>query len=158
YPQYMTEADPEEVQDPHNFALELWATCGFFGMAALLVALAVFFRRALRAPAVPEPESEPQMEQRTPWEFYLGGMAGLILGFFLVVWHLSVDEMLVAVLPSLIRSLVWFPAFALFLNIRWTGPSRTLALVAGIAVLLLNLCISGGIGLPAVATSLWTVI
>src|SRR5205085_3942494 len=78
-------------------ALELWATCGFFGMAALLVALGVFFWLWVRMPILtqaslrpdwhpdPQPESDPPIEQRTPWELYLGGMAGLILGFLLTI-------------------------------------------------------------------------
>jgi hypothetical protein len=63
----------------------------------------------------------------------------------------------IAYYPALVRSVIWFPVFALFLGVRWTGSSRTLALTAGIAVLLLNLCLSGGISIPAVAQPLWIV-
>lgn len=162
YPQYMSEKDYEEVQDPHNFALELWALCGFFGMTALLLALASIFLK-IRARSVSEGQSladasgSDGASQRTPWEFYLGGMAGLILGFLLSSWHQSADEKLLGGVAAGARSLFWFPAFALFFSLRWSGSIRTLALGAGIAVLLLNLCLSGGISIPAVAQLLWII-
>jgi hypothetical protein len=84
-------------------------------------------------------------------------MAGLILGFLLTSWHQSADERLLAGVAAGARSLFWFPAFALFYSLRWSGPVRTLALGAGVAVLLLNLCLSGGISVPAVAQPLWIV-
>ena len=34
YPRYMATTAVEKVQDPHNFVLELWATCGIFAVAA----------------------------------------------------------------------------------------------------------------------------
>src|SRR5262249_4217750 len=106
----------------------------------------------------------------TPWEFYLGGMSGLILGFVLTF---STSEL---VFPAdatasdrffmfiykyhaaLLRSLIWFPAFALFLGVRVSGWARSGAMIAGLAILLLNLCVSDGITLPAVALPLWIVI
>jgi O-antigen ligase len=185
YPAYMSETDYEEVQNPHNFLLELWATCGFLGMAVLLAVLGIFLRRIIRqltsvpapaplpdtaikprlAAAIPPRQTEANGEnitiehgQRTPWEFYLGGMAGLVLGFFLEAWHLAADEQIVHGTVAAVRSLFWFPAFALFSSVRWPGPSRAAALVAGILVLLLNLCVSDGISVPAVATPLWVVV
>src|SRR5207302_10375318 len=50
------------------------------------------------------------------------------------------------------------PAAAMFLGVRWTGRFRALALVAGVAVLLLNLCVSDGLTVPAVAIPLWVAI
>jgi hypothetical protein len=85
-------------------------------------------------------------------------MAGLILGFVLEAWFMSADEKILAGATAGVRSLLWFPAFALFLSVPWSGRGRTLALAAGVAVLLLNLCVSGGIAIPAVATTLWIVI
>jgi hypothetical protein len=164
YPMYMSEKDYEEVQDPHNFALELWTSCGFFGMAALLLAVATLFRKLIVRRASKEETDLAHGEgtvqdtaPRTPWEFYLGGIAGLILGFLLSSWHQSADEKLLAGVAAGIRSLFWFPAFALFFSLRWSGSVRTLALGAGLAVLLLNLCLSGGISVPAVAQPLWIV-
>src|SRR5262249_35043781 len=93
-----------------------------------------------------------------PWEFYLGGMAGLILGFVVQAWHQPVDAIIVEGAKAGVRSLIWFPAFALFMSVPWSGPTRVLALLAGVAVLLLNLCVSDGISVPAVAIPLWVLI
>lgn len=38
----------EDISDPHNFLLEVWAAAGIFAVAALLVLLAVFFLRVRR--------------------------------------------------------------------------------------------------------------
>src|SRR5262249_30170190 len=67
YPAHMSETDYEEVQHPHNFALELWATCGLFGMAALLVGLGAFFwmaKKFVSAPpmSLPTPSPSPMLE------------------------------------------------------------------------------------------------
>ncbi len=63
YPRYMAETAGETIKDPHNFALEMWATSGVFALIALLGTLAAFFyylirwaRAAVDVPAaVPEP-------------------------------------------------------------------------------------------------------
>ena len=54
-----------------------------------------------------------------------------------------------------VRSVVWFAVFALLEGTSWRGPSRTVAISAGLAALLLNLCVSGGIAWPSVAQPLW---
>jgi hypothetical protein len=78
-------------------------------------------------------------------------MLGLLLGFVLRVQE-SVPE---AIIPEAInaglRAVVWFAAFALFESVRWTARGRAAALAAGVLALLLNLCVSGGIGFPSVA-------
>jgi hypothetical protein len=202
YTRYLPEGAAETVRDPHNFALELWATCGVFAMLALLVALGAFFvqvAKGLRSPSgahpltpspsPPEgergekaaPSGETRVTQRgqiterphsgppaspphplTPsppepaeqpirWELYAGGMLGLLLGFVLRVQE-SVPEAIVAeAVNAGLRSVVWFAAFALFERVPWTDRGRVAALTAGVAALLLNLCVSGGIGFPSVA-------
>jgi O-antigen ligase len=47
YPQHMLPTVTEKITDPHNFAIELWATGGLFALVALLVALAAFFRQTV---------------------------------------------------------------------------------------------------------------
>src|SRR5260370_12308820 len=68
--------------------------------------------------------------------------------FFMFIYHYH---------AALLRSLIWFPAFGLFLGVRLSDSARSKALIAGLAVLFLNLCVSDGISLPAVALSLWIV-
>src|SRR5262249_7118374 len=68
YPRYMTATAFEKIQDPHNFILEIWATCGLFALLLLLAALGVFFFRVwsvVRCPwsearAIGSGEAEPR--------------------------------------------------------------------------------------------------
>jgi O-antigen ligase len=160
YPRYMVPTYYEKVQDPHNFALELWATSGLFGVVALLGALAALFWHTRAAwgtarpvAAVPQPPYDPARR----WTFYLGGAAGLLVGFLLRAGGLSGDDILVEGFVSGARSVLWFAVFALLDGIPWSGPTRLVALLAGVVALLINLTVSGGIGLPSVALPLWVV-
>lgn len=164
-PRYLTPTAFEEFTHPHNFMLEMWSTCGVFALAALLAALGGFFwhmRFVLRNAALEAPEEvTPATDElpRTYWEFYLGGLAGLALGF--VFWAANLtgpgksDLILLGGLLSGARSLIWLLVFALFESIPWTGSTRALAQTAGVAALLLSLTVSGGIGFPSVALPLW---
>lgn len=165
YYRYMAPTAAEEISDPHNFALEVWATSGAVALLALLTALVYYFRyvwRGLQAPAETEAPEPPSRDgSRIHWEFYLGGMAGLSLAFF--IWALGLsgpgaaENVKEGAYLAALRSLVWFAAFAVFEGIAWWGPGRTLALAAGVAALLVNLSVSGGIAWPSVAQPLWVV-
>jgi O-antigen ligase len=166
YPRYMKETAFQPIKDPHNFALEIWSTCGILALAALLVALAAFFWRTRRLWVSTELEQEKEQEQetgpiRTHWEFYLGGMAGLILGFTLWTLDLSKenvsDQLIYGGFLAGVRSLVWFAAFGLFESMPWGGRARALALTLGVMALLANLLVSGGISSPSVAQPMWIV-
>jgi hypothetical protein len=179
YVGYMLPRAFEQVKDPHNFLLEMWATGGLFALLGLLITVGIFFRRAwpvLRSPwSASESEStrSPGAERLAGaglssardaggpwmgWEFYVGGMVGLVLGFVLRALNQSPDEVLLEGAFSACRSLVWFAAFALFYSILWSGPSLPIALTAGVAALLFNLLFSGGIALPSVAQPLWIMV
>jgi hypothetical protein len=176
YPQHMKETAFQKIKDPHNFVLEMWATCGVFALLALLVAIGGFFWLTRRcwletpgANAWPGPprlatdtEQESDREtgpKATGWPFYLGGMAGLTLAFVLWTFDLSKenlsDQMTIGTFAAGIRALVWFASFGLFESISWTGSSRVRALGLGIVALLATLLVSGGIGYPSVAQPLW---
>jgi O-antigen ligase/polysaccharide polymerase Wzy-like membrane protein/tetratricopeptide repeat protein len=158
YPQYMAETAYEQVTDPHNFALEMWATGGIVGLLALLATLALFFWGTRRAWTGPNDEDQPPEAGTafaTRWEFYLGGVGGLIVGFMLWASNQTGDQVIVGGVTAGVRSLIWFASFALFETIPWTRSARRLALTAGVAALLLNLTVSGGISFPSVAQPLW---
>jgi hypothetical protein len=89
------------------------------------------------------------------WEFYLGGVAGLLTAFVLRAGNLSADLIFVEGFLAGVRSVVWFVAFAVIDGVWWRGPSRPLVLGAGLLALLVNLLVSGGIALPSVAQPLW---
>jgi tetratricopeptide (TPR) repeat protein len=140
---------------------------------ALLVALAAYFRQTVPFAKMGSGVFSPAAAQKTPdpffatdpvvqegrlhWEFYLGGMAGLLLAFWLRTSDLSPDEIIGEGVHAAIRALIWFAAFALFFQVAWSGPTLVLALTAGVTSCLLNLTVSGGIAAPAVAQPLWIV-
>jgi hypothetical protein len=168
YPRFMPANAEEKIKDPHNFALEMWATCGVFTLAALLATLAGFFyhvvynlqseRGGVSAPreeslgALMQPRSS---ETPIRWEFYLGGMFGLLLGFVLRVNTAAPSTILAETYTAALRSVAWFAAYALFERLDWSERGRVYALTMGIVALLLNLCVSGGIGYPSLAGMLW---
>ncbi len=166
YPRLMPASSEEKIKDPHNFALEIWATCGVFALATLLTALAAFFYQVIRSfggRVVHDPPTQPPNDLTTQppevrWEYYLGGMFGLVLGFVLRVNTATPGTILAETYAAAVRSVVWFAAFALLERLAWTDRGRVLALTTGIAALLLNLCFSGGIGFPSVAGPLWVAI
>jgi O-antigen ligase len=158
YPRYMEPTDTEEISDPHNFLLETWATSGVFAAAVLLGTLAAFFWRTRGAWKAIRSEfggNTEELSRWLPWEFYGGGMVGLILGFALTMIDRSSDEILVGGALSAVRSVIWFAVFALLEGTSWPISQRSLALVAGVTALLLNLLVSGGMFLPSVAQPLW---
>jgi tetratricopeptide (TPR) repeat protein len=158
----MKETAFQKIKDPHNFALELWSTCGIAALLALAVAIAAFFWRTRRAWV----ETQNGQENETAisearWPFYLGGMGGLTLAF--VLWSLDLgrenlsDQMTVGTCLAGMRSLVWFAAFGLFESIPWIGRSRVRALTIGMTALLTTLLVTGGISYPSVAQPMWIV-
>jgi tetratricopeptide (TPR) repeat protein len=106
------------------------------------------------ADAPRSPEEAPPVR----WEFYVGGMFGLLLGFVLRANGLSSQAILGETWAALLRSVVWFAAFGLLERVAWSDRGRVLALVTGIAAVLLNLCVSSGIDYPSVAGPLWVAI
>jgi hypothetical protein len=164
YPRYMKETAFQKIKDPHNFALEIWSTCGIFALLALLAAIGGFFWVTRRAWFQTEAklEKEPQKEGALPeirWPFYVGGMVGLTLAFLL--WALDLgnenlaDQRTYGTFVAGLRSLIWFAAFGLFESISWTGPGRTRALIAGVIGLMASLLVGAGIAYPSVAQPLW---
>jgi hypothetical protein len=183
FPRYVPPTAPGQWSDPHNFALEMAAACGWVTLAALLATLGFWFWRVGQAWITPaESKAQgpwsmvqgPKSEERlgtmdhgpwtldgsgTRWEFYLGGMAGLTLGFVLWVSRLTAEDLSAQILRggivAAVRSLVWFGAFALVESYPWDGRGRARSLTAGLAALLLSLTLSGGISFPSVAQPLW---
>jgi hypothetical protein len=161
YPRYMAETVDEQVTDPHNFALETWSTTGLVGLVALLATLALLLAKLCRTGGESDAR-RPVADEGfgTRWEFYLGGMAGLILGFVLsslpgLKGGESAWEILETGLVAGGRGVLWFAAFALFETVPWTPGVQRRAILAGVLALLFNLGVSGGIALPSVAQPLW---
>ena len=165
YPRYMAETAGEVIKDPHNFALEIWATCGIFALLSLLAVFVLFYRETirelLRAPTVDGPGDvlQPDRKGHEPppvhWEFYLGAMFGLLLSFVLRVMERPPEKIVTETIMAGVGSVFWFGSFALYEQIRWSNRARLLALVAGVTAMLLTFLIEGGINSPSVAGLLW---
>jgi O-antigen ligase len=154
YPQYMLPTAFEDIKDPHNFVLEVWATSGVAAVLALGVTLGALFWLGLKGRDKDQDDVE---DERRPLrlEYYIGGMVGFILAFLLQSGSASRDEIVKDAILAVGRSIVWFGAFALFESVMLTSRSMRLAILAGVAAMLLNLCVSGGIASPTVAQPMW---
>jgi hypothetical protein len=183
YPRYMSPQADETITDPHNLVLELWATAGPLAVACLGLAVLAFFlapwfqrtedrgqRSEDRGQKTEDREQKSDLasdaaEPRFRWEFYLGGMLGLILSFLLRVGPVLMEggggsageKILGEGVLAAIRSLLWFMSFAILERIDWPARLRGLVLTTGVGALLLNLLVSGGISLPSVACLLLAV-
>jgi tetratricopeptide (TPR) repeat protein len=153
------------VTNPRNFFLETAATYGLFTLLAALIALGAFFVRAGRWLSRTEAQTDEAAIGTEPadggrWEYLLGGMFGLVLGFIV---HMSTGdrsqyEILDEGRLACARCVVWLAAFVLFDYLPWTRRVRVAALTAGVAALLLVLCVTPGAGVPAVTVALWAAI
>ena len=166
YPQYMLPSAYEQVQDPHNFLLEIAAGSGVFTLLVFLVLLGLFFRQGLKLVYGPGSLSMEHADEgfveparRESWPFYSGGAAGLVLAFLLRAGDTSAGGVDIGFELKLFLGVAVVGGVAFWLCQRhaWTGTSRTVALLAGLAALLFNFLVSGGISQPSVAVPFWVV-
>jgi len=160
YTRYKAPQASEEVADPHNFLLEVWATAGTPAALALIAWLGLIIISLLKATPRAEPTLQPARDA-SAW--IVAGLAG---GVLLAHWQ----DLLAASLPLL--DLDWWEAGKLlagffvqlalviplaFLLQPWVVAGRLTAGMPGLALMamLLHLLVSGGIGIPGVAVSLW---
>ncbi|HXG11509.1 MAG TPA: O-antigen ligase family protein [Gemmataceae bacterium] len=113
--------------------------------------------RPAHAGRSPEPATPPASPgpPRLYWEFYFGGAVGLLLGFLFWALDQPPDKILIEGVTAAVLAAIWFGSYALLERIDWQGPARAITLAAGVAALLLNLTVSGGISFPSVAVPLW---
>ena len=153
YTAYKLPEASEEVADPHNFLLEVWATAGTPAMLALLAVLACYGVALRCHDRAARPDSEPAPSESLGRPAF--ALAGLVLGFLLAVPLALISE----APPGLEVQWLGLPLAAVTIAVlypwiaRGTLPAALPAV--GIAVLLVNLLAAGGIGFPGVAGTLW---
>ena len=139
---YKVAESSEEIADPHNLLLEVWATSGALAAIALVAALVAGWIRMARSR--PVLTGSPAA---IDWGFLLP--AGII--GFAVAWFLSdSDPLLYGILL-----IAWGTATAVLGRAFNQQPMRSHVFawaVLGISVHLLG---AGGIAMPAVAQNLW---
>jgi len=179
YPQYKLPDASEEIADPHNFLLEIWATAGTPAALIFLAVLGCFAVTIAKGPNVLG-NSEPMVgRERGPRELQTRNGEGRIgneslisrsdcaishpnyvLGGCVAGVLLSVPMGLLNTAPPGIAAvLLGLPlaVFAMLLLRRWIqeGQMPQWLPAVGVTVLLINLLAAGGIGLPGVAGTFW---
>lgn len=167
----------EEIQDPHNLFLEVWATAGFGAFLALLAALVLGLRELLSAPA-PHPagsddsaipptkldsppsgrharmDDDDAPPRRTLWLAASAG-AGWIVVVAIGMMNLFANDMF----PRwLILGASWVAGILLIWPLWERLPVPAGSLAAAVAAVVVNLLAAGGIGIPTVALGLWTML
>jgi hypothetical protein len=151
YTQFKLPEASEEIRDPHNFLLEIWATAGAFAMIALCDLLGVAAWRTRKLPANAEASSSESDTLSSAWVVLAGGGLGFVLAFALApsAGLIMPEYFLIAALAiaGVVAWLAW----------PWietgTLPARLPAL--GALVLAVNLLAAGGIAYPGVAGTFW---
>jgi hypothetical protein len=96
---------------------------------------------------------------RPRWEFYLGGVAGLLLGFVLSTGDIPAEAPPSAMLHlgtvAAVRSLIWFAAFALFETVIWSRHHLRAQILLGLGLAGLFGCFSDSLALPTVQWPFW---
>lgn len=158
YTLYKLPEASEEVADPHNFLLEVWATAGTPAMLALVAVLVMFAVAVMRRDRVAPgdslaKESLSDADRHADQSVFV--LAGVFLGFLVAVPVGLMSE----APPGWAVFLCGVPGAALMLAVLypWVQSGRLPALLPaiGIVVLLVNLLAAGGIGFPGVAGTLW---
>jgi hypothetical protein len=158
YTQFKLPQASEEVRDPHNFLLEVWATGGTFALVALAEILGLFAWRTwkqaqsssthgeLANSAAPEPPGDKSA-------LLIAAGAGLA---FVLAFVIGPSVRLVFSEQQLIGGLL-VGAAAMVAMWPWVRSGRLPQRVPALAVLVfaINLLAAGGIAFPGVAGSLW---
>jgi hypothetical protein len=152
----------EEIVDPHNMILEVWASSGVFAMLALLFALGLGLREMF-GPSRSAIDDELETSARTPKPSKSGTgwlLAWSALGWIGVWAFGKLNPM--AQNDNLARWLVLGLGWALaivFGSALWKrSPIPAAGLGVGILALAINLLAAGGIGMPSVAMMLWVLL
>jgi O-antigen ligase len=150
----------EEIRDPHNLFLEVWAAAGVLAAIALASALGfglwTSLRKSRAAPAPAQPPRGAPAAPRTTWLVVSGAVGGLLL----VVPIGGLDPVLQpdSTMRWLMLAVGWSLALGCGLPLWRRMPVPAAALGAGALAMVVNLLAAGGIGIPAVAVSLWMLV
>lgn len=148
----------EEIQDPHNLFLEVWATSGVWALLALAAALGsglwILLGRGVDASTDPERATGDDPPAWTGWLVFAAGM-----GWVAVVFLGGINLFQEDLLPRwLILGFAWLLAALLLVPVWRRSPMPVYAFGAAVAAVVVNLSAAGGIGIPTVALALWSLV
>jgi len=160
YTAYKLPQASEEIADPHNFLLEIWATAGTPAMLAFVALVVLLFAGlGTRSPSLqgPADREEPIAGGEAadqPWLVY----GGALLGFFLAI----PVGFLSAAPPGLLLVSLTLPLAAgtVLILSGWVRDGQLPASLPkiGVIALLVSLSAVGGIGFPSVSGGLWLLV
>jgi hypothetical protein len=155
YTKYKLPQASEEVRDPHNLFLEVWATGGTFAFVALALALVGF---AWKTWQVSRADAKANGDSIVEWPspsavrlVAVGGLGGALIAYvvgFPFGFALSIGQLIAALVLGAFVLLMLWPWV-----IRGNLPRYLPAL--GLLVLVLDLSTAGGIAFPGVAGTFW---
>jgi hypothetical protein len=153
YPMFMRATDGPPAINGQSALIDLLALGGIgsllaFAAAVVFLAAAVF--RWWRTSTPEERDTTTPPSRELPWEFYLGGMVGVLLGFVVRTSAIAEQDVIRVAILAGIGSLAWFASYALFEQFPWSPGQRVLALTAGLLAMGLALLVGPGIDQPAV--------
>lgn len=160
YPHYMAPTAGPRLTDPFSALLGLWADGGvlvplvFLAVVSLgVVAVARWWRD--QATATDDEPAETTEEAGASgatirWEYYAGGMVGLVLSFILRAGALPMEDVVDEAIAAGLRAVLWFAAFGLLEGVAWSLSEHVAALAAGLAGFILLMLVGSGIDYPSV--------
>jgi hypothetical protein len=175
YVRYKLPEASEEIQDPHNLFLEVWATAGFWAFLALVAALAFGFWNLLEPPrpqespplgreqrrAIPrgtkglsQDEYDVSAPRHVAWLVVSAGL-GLFAVLLLGEMNLFQGDLFVR---WLILAASWLTTALLGFGLWRRVPIPASAFGAAVLGIVINLLAAGGIGFPTVALCLWVLL
>lgn len=157
YLKYKPEFSSEEIRDPHNFLIELWASVGIFAAAFYLALLAANLVSAARSAIQPTTESADQDRPTGGLGvWWWGAAAGVLLA---VLTNDSAADFL----SLLVNHNIWIWGIGLLTAWYCRGAFQdarlaAVGVVAAVSALHLQLLVSGGVHYPALMLPAWALL
>ena len=154
YLQHKLPQASEEISDPHNFLLEVWATAGLPALIAIVISLIVGLRASFGPSSNPEDADDPSNEPQpvAKWLVFVGGLGGFSLVMTLGRLNpFSGDDFSRLV----ILAAGWSLAVLLGASLWKRVPLTSDALGLGVVAIVINLLAAGGVGFAPVSLMMW---
>jgi hypothetical protein len=147
------------MAQPGNYWLGFAATAGLPALGVLLLTLFVALRLSYREARSVTTQASKEDRKRTPWEFYLGGVAGLLMGMMLATGDIPAESPATEILRLGVvggcRSLVWFLAFSLLETVAVAARLRVIATITGVILVAALGCFCYALSSPALMQPFW---